>query len=71
MEYEVGPLHIGNYEKVVKPNLERYIRELYKDPEWTLEKRYIPKEVWRAYRATYGDPAVFDRPSRYWKDYRR
>ena len=61
--------HVTNYEKVIKPNAERYIRELYEDPEWTHEGRYIPKKVWTLYKAAGGEMGVFT-TSRCWKDYR-
>lgn len=61
--------HVTNYEKVIKPNAERYIRELYGDPEWTHEGRYIPRKIKEMYLAAGGDVQAFARPSKYWKDY--
>lgn len=62
--------HITNYEKVIKPNAERYIRTLYEDDEWTHEARYIPHRVWEWYEHNGGDMEVFRPHSAYCKDYR-
>lgn len=63
------PTHITNYAHVIKPNGERYVREVYDDPHWTHNGRYFPNAVWEAYKANAGDMAAFHRPSWYWRDY--
>ena len=61
--------HVTNYHKVIKPNAERYIRELYGDPDWTHELRYLPRKVKEMYKAAGGDMTIYQRPNSYWKDY--
>ena len=68
---DVPATHVTNYEKVIKPNAERYIRDVYDDPEWTLEQRYIPDTVKASYRLHGGDGRAFERPSPYWREYPR
>lgn len=61
--------HMANYQRVIKPNAERYVREVYRDPEWTHEGRYIPAHAWALYQEAGGHTEIFGKQPTCWKDY--